>query len=81
MRENGANDVYAFVTHNLLDRRSFQAIELLPINELVTTNTIINVFIFIIKNYSSGKITTLTAAKLISKYIEELAIKMDTFEY
>lgn len=42
-KESGANCIYSFVTHNLLNRKSFQAIELLPINELVTTNSISNV--------------------------------------
>lgn len=45
-KEAGANGIYAFVTHNLLNRKSFQAIELLPLNELVTTNSIANVFNF-----------------------------------
>jgi hypothetical protein len=31
------------VTHNLLNRKSFQAIEQLPLNELVTTNSVASV--------------------------------------
>jgi ribose-phosphate pyrophosphokinase len=45
-KDSGANGIYAFVTHNLLNRKSFQAIELLPINELVTTNSVANVIFF-----------------------------------
>jgi phosphoribosylpyrophosphate synthetase len=45
----GAANIYAFVTHNLLNQASFQKVENLPIVELVTTNTVTNVnicFIF-----------------------------------
>jgi phosphoribosylpyrophosphate synthetase len=36
----GANEIYAFITHNLLYPQSFQNIEKLNITELITTNTI-----------------------------------------
>ena len=44
-KDAGANGIYAFVTHNLLNRKSFQAIEQLPLNELVTTNSVANVIL------------------------------------
>jgi ribose-phosphate pyrophosphokinase len=44
----GAANIYAFVTHNMLNQQSFQKVENLPIVELVTTNTISNVNIYII---------------------------------
>lgn len=39
----GGNQIFAFITHNLLYQQSFQNIERLPLTELITTNTISNV--------------------------------------
>ena len=46
LRQMECGEIVAFITHNLLYAQSFQNIEKLPINELVTTNTISNVFLF-----------------------------------
>lgn len=44
VRKTGKNNIYAFITHNLLTPKSFEEVEKLSISELVTTNTISNVF-------------------------------------
>lgn len=46
LRKMGCNKIYAFITHNLLYPQSFQNIEKLSINELITTNTISTVFFY-----------------------------------
>ena len=43
LRQMGCNQIFAFITHNLLYPQSFQNIEKLNINELITTNTISSV--------------------------------------
>ncbi len=76
----GAANINAFITHNLLYTESFRKVESLPIDELITTNTLPNVLYIIYRNsqnFSSGKITTLSISKMISKYIEELLSKLD----
>jgi phosphoribosylpyrophosphate synthetase len=80
LKKRGATNIHAFITHNLLYPESFRKIESLPITELITTNTIPNVksiYYRLFKNFSSGKITTLSISKMISKYIEEVLGKLD----
>jgi len=47
LRKMGAANINAFITHNLLYTESFRKIENLPIDELVTTNTLPNVIYII----------------------------------
>jgi phosphoribosylpyrophosphate synthetase len=48
IKQMGANEIYSFITHNLLFQQSFQKVDKLPLNELITTNTISNViYLFI----------------------------------
>ena len=51
LKQMGANEVYGFITHNLLYPQSFQNIEKLNISGLITTNTISNVFLKIIYSF------------------------------
>ncbi len=44
IRQMGGKNIYAYITHNLLNIQSFGKIEKLSIQELITTNTIANVF-------------------------------------
>jgi ribose-phosphate pyrophosphokinase len=43
VKQMGANEIFAYITHNLLTQQSFQNIDNLPLSELITTNTISNV--------------------------------------
>jgi ribose-phosphate pyrophosphokinase len=43
VRQNGAGNIHAFITHNLLTPQTFNEIDKLPIKELITTNSISNV--------------------------------------
>ncbi len=43
VKQMGGRKIYAFITHNLLYPQSFMNLKKLPITELVTTNTILNV--------------------------------------
>lgn len=50
IKQMGGNEIFAFITHNLLYPQSFQNIERLAISELITTNTISNVNLFLKNN-------------------------------
>jgi ribose-phosphate pyrophosphokinase len=43
LRKMGCNQIFAFITHNLMSSQSFQNIEKLQVNEVITTNTISSV--------------------------------------
>ncbi len=48
LKKMGAANINAFITHNLLYPESFRKVEILPITELITTNTVPNVIYYII---------------------------------
>jgi phosphoribosylpyrophosphate synthetase len=50
LRKMGAANINAFITHNLLYTESFRKVESLPIDELITTNTLPNVLYIIYRN-------------------------------
>ena len=52
IKKMGCNHIYSFITHNLIIPKTYKKLDGLPINEIVTTNTINHVFFLFILDFS-----------------------------
>ena len=43
LKQMECNEIFAFITHNLIDKQSFPQVERMAFTELITTNTISSV--------------------------------------
>jgi phosphoribosylpyrophosphate synthetase len=64
VKQNGANRVFAMVTHALLDEKGIKALENSPIEKLITTDTVNNQAVL-----NCSKIKTISVAPLMAEAV------------